>query len=187
MSSGAFADEQLATQLVARHGHLTGEALLAAMIETVFAGRIAVVSSFGAESAVLLSMVAAVDPGVPVFFIDTGKLFGETLAGALVDFDAWISGRKRYQDALRSALPVIEAAQGRIKINPLACWSKAAIDAEFEARDLPRHPLEEDGFLSIGCMPCTARVAPGAAQRSGRWPGLQKTECGIHLRLRRAG
>jgi phosphoadenosine phosphosulfate reductase len=237
VSSRSFESERVARVLSDRYGHLSGDALVSAMIETAFHGRIAVVSSFGAESAVLLHMVAAVDTGVPVLFIDTGKLFGETLryrdqlasrlglkdvrsigpatdrmealdpagalwrqnpdaccalrkteplAEALGDFDAWISGRKRYQGGLRSALPVIEAADGRIKINPLAPWTKATIDAEFEARGLPRHPLEADGFASIGCMPCTARVAPGAAQRSGRWAGTQKTECGIHLRLQRS-
>jgi phosphoadenosine phosphosulfate reductase len=80
-------DEQAA--LIGRYGHLSGEALLRPMIEREFRGRIALVSSFGAEAAVLLHMVASIDRGVPVLFIDTGKLFGETL---------------RYRDALAARL-----------------------------------------------------------------------------------
>ena len=107
------------------------------------------------------------------------------LAAALDGFDAWISGRKRFQGGLRGALPTIEAADGRIKVNPLASWTKEAIDAAFAARGLPRHPLEADGFRSVGCMPCTDRIAPEADPRAGRWSGLGKTECGIHLALPR--
>jgi phosphoadenosine phosphosulfate reductase len=213
-------------------GQLDGEALLRACIEGEFAGRIALVSSFGAEAAVLLHMAAGIDRRLPVIFLDTGKLFGETLRyrddlarrldladlrivkpepddlasgdpdsllshrdpdaccalrkvaplrRALAGFDAWISGRKRYQGALREFMPVIEASGEKIKINPLARWPRERIEAEFAARDLPRHPLEADGFLSIGCMPCTERVAPDADPRAGRWAGREKTECGIHL------
>ena len=58
---------------------------------------------------------------------------------------------------------------------------RAAVEAHLAARDLPRHPLVEDGYLSIGCMPCTDRVPVGGNARDGRWAGLDKTECGIHL------
>src|SRR5262249_2351536 len=105
----------------------------------------------------------------------------EPMHAALAGFSAWISGRKRYQGGLRASLATFEAANGRIRVNPLAGWSRDRILDEFAARDLLPHPLEADGFLSIGCMPCTARVAPGAAQRSGRWAGSAKVECGIHL------
>jgi Phosphoadenosine phosphosulfate reductase family len=140
-------------------------------------GRLAAVSSFGAESAVLLALIAKITPGVPVLFLDTGKLFGATCAAAtgllprsgvtdvrtlhpksedlaagdadgvlwlndsdrccalrkavppasaLNGFDAWISGRKRYQGAVRDAHPLFEADDaGRIEINPLAGWSRA--------------------------------------------------------------
>ena len=210
------------------------EEALAAMLRREFRGRIALVSSFGAESAVLLHMVAAIDLGVPVIFVDTGKIFGSTLryreelverlsltdvrlarpdpavlttqdtdsglwlrdpdrccavrkvaplARALRGFDAWISGRKRYHGGLRQELPLIEADGARIKVNPLAGWSKAAIDAYRVENGLPDHPLAADGFRSIGCMPCTDRVADGEDERSGRWRGRGKTECGIHLGL----
>jgi phosphoadenosine phosphosulfate reductase len=222
----------LAARLVERYRGLEGEALLAPLIEREFPGRIALLSSFGSEAALLLDMVARIDRSVPVIFLDTGKLFGETLryrdqlvkrlgltdlrvlrpdpgeverqdpAGdlwlrdadaccalrkvaplraALAGFAACISGRKRYQGGRRAGLASVEAAEGRIKVNPLAGWTRDQILDAFAARDLPAHPLEADGFLSIGCMPCTDRVAPGADPRSGRWAGLAKTECGIHL------
>jgi phosphoadenosine phosphosulfate reductase len=195
-------------------------------------GRVGVVSSFGAESAVLLHLVATVDAATPVLFIDTGKLFGETLryaeklrgllgledfrllkpdavevteadpagdlwrqdpdgccgvrkvrplARALEGFDTWITGRKRFQSTARAELSKTEIVDGRLKVNPLAQWSREDLDGYFAAYDLPRHPLEADGFLSIGCFTCTDRVAPGEDPRSGRWRGSGKTECGIHL------
>ena len=208
--------------------------VMAAMIRREFRGRIALVSSFGAESAVLLHLAAAIDPAVPVIFVDTGKIFGSThrfrdelvarlrltdvrlaapepallarqdtdsalwlrdpdaccsvrkvapLAQALRGFDAWISGRKRFQGGLRVDLPTFEADGPRIKVNSLAGWSKADVDAYRLDHDLPEHPLVADGFRSIGCMPCTSRVAEGEDERSGRWRGQGKTECGIHLGL----
>jgi phosphoadenosine phosphosulfate reductase len=218
--------------LMSRYAGRDGEGLLRPLIEREFPGGIALLSSFGSESALLLDMVARIDPAVTVIFLDTGKLFGETLRyrdrlvkqlgltdlrivrpapsaiaaqdadgglwsddpdaccalrkvaplrPALAGFAAWISGRKRYQGGRRESLEPIEAADGRIKVNPLAGWSRARIEAAMAERGLPPHPLEADGFLSIGCMPCTARVRPGGDHRSGRWTGRDKTECGIHL------
>ena len=208
-----------------------GEALLRPLITREFPGRIALVSSFGTESAVLLQMAAAIDPALPILFIDTGKLFGETLryrdelvallglkdlrtvqptavriaecdpdamlwqtapdaccftrkveplAQALKGFDAWITGRKRYQGGARATLPAIESDAGFVKINPLAGMNFAEIEAAFETHHLPRHPLEAEGFLSVGCYTCSARVAAGGDRRSGRWQGTDKNECGIH-------
>jgi phosphoadenosine phosphosulfate reductase len=230
----AEAEAELALRaeaLSARHAEAEPADLLRAMIEDEFAGEIALVSSFGAEAAVLLHMVAGVDPSTPVVFLNTGKLFGETLRyrdqlvgrlglrdvrtivpdpeqlrridpeevlwygnpdmccyvrkveplhRALEPFAASISGRKRYHGQGRSDLPLVEAVDGRIRVNPLATWGKAEIDGYFDAHELPRHPLEADGFLSIGCMPCTDRVAPDEDVRAGRWRGKEKTECGIH-------
>jgi phosphoadenosine phosphosulfate reductase len=218
-----------------RYSGLAGEALLRILIEEEFRGRLAVVSSFGAESVALLALVAEIDRRVPILFLDTGKLFGETLryrdrviaalgltdvrtlhpqaeqlaaddadsmlwladpdrccalrkvgplASALHGFGAWVSGRKRYQGAARATLPVFEAdGTGRIKINPFAGWSPAQIEAVSATRNLPRHPMVADGYLSIGCMTCTDRVRPGEDPRAGRWRGRVKTECGIHLSL----
>jgi phosphoadenosine phosphosulfate reductase len=216
------------------YGELDGLALLRAVLrEGPLKGRTALVSSFGAESAVLLDMVATVDPTTPVIFLDTGKLFEETqdyrqeltallgledvrvarpepaalarhdpggalwrqnpdlcchirktevLDRALDGFAAWITGRKRFQGGLRSGLPTLEgeAASGRIKLNPLAPWSAEDVERYRLLRNLPVHPLVADGFASIGCVPCTRRVAPGEPPRAGRWWGLDKSECGIH-------
>lgn len=224
-----------ADRLNARFAGEPALAVLAEVIGNHLTGRIAVVSSFGAESAVLLHLSAAVDPAIPVLFLDTGKHFAETiayrdrlartlgltdlrilrpdtaevaardaagerwaydpdgccdlrkvrpLARALAGFDATITGRKGFQAATRSALPLFEIDgsddAGRLKINPLAGWSKADLDDYFAAHDLPRHPLEAAGFASIGCAPCTSPVKPGEDARAGRWRGFDKVECGIH-------
>lgn len=226
--------EAQAHDLAARYGHLGGIDLLDVMIRDIFPGRITLVSSFGAEAAALLHMVAQVDPATPVSFIDTGRLFGETLRyrdtlterlglrdvrtvkpepervraadpelmlwkqnadvccfirkvepmqRALAGFDAWITGRKAHHGGERKNLPHVEALDGRVKLNPLARWTKEDLDQYFAAHNLPRHPLEGEGFLSIGCLPCTDRVAPGENPRAGRWRGLNKSECGIHFSL----
>lgn len=207
--------------------------IISAITEEEFApGKVALVSSFGTESAVLLHMISRIRPDLPILFLDTGKLFGETrryrdqlvtllgltgvrsvtpdldrikdldakgvlwsqnpnlcceirkvepLARAVAPFDAWFTGRKAFQAATRARLPVLELAEGKFKVNPIVGWTKADIDAYFERYALPRHPLEADGYLSIGCMPCTSRVAPGEDARAGRWRGTEKVECGIHL------
>ncbi|WP_294269106.1 phosphoadenylyl-sulfate reductase [uncultured Sphingomonas sp.] len=104
----------------------------------------------------------------------------EPLARGLAPFEAWISGRKGFQAGTRRALPRFEVEDGRLKLNPLADWDKAALDGHFAAHHLPRHPLEAEGYLSIGCAPCTSKVKPGEDPRAGRWRGFDKVECGIH-------
>ena len=197
-----------------------------------FGGRLALVSSFGAESAVLLHLAAQIDPSLPVLFLDTGMHFGQTLDyrkqlavklglsdvrdlrpqyqdlatqdpsanlyktstdaccnirkvlpldRALQDFDAWITGRKRFQASSRVRLAVVEAGEGKIKFNPLANWSKAEVDAYAAEHALPAHPLVAFGYPSIGCWPCTSAVEEGDDARAGRWSGSEKTECGIHV------
>jgi phosphoadenosine phosphosulfate reductase len=210
--------------------------MLTTVIKEQLAGDVAVVSSFGAESAVLLHLVASVDRSVPVLFIDTGKHFPETLAyrdllverlrltdlrnlmpdpavlakrdetglrwsydpdgcceirkvrplsTALVGFDAAITGRKAFQAASRANLPRFEIdasdAHGRLKINPLVTWTPEELAAYIIEHDLPAHPLVAEGYPSIGCSPCTIKVAPGEDPRAGRWHGWDKTECGIHV------
>ena len=106
------------------------------------------------------------------------------LACGLAGFDASFTGRKAFQATTRSALPrfEIDASDplGRLKVNPLATWTKDDIAAHFDARALPRHPLEAQGYPSVGCQPCTSKVRPGEDPRAGRWRGWDKTECGIH-------
>lgn len=208
----------------------------ATMLRNLFAeralGEVAVVSSFGTESAVLLHLVASVDPTVPVVFVDTLRMFPETLTyretlverlrildarvilpdatvlaardarnlrwsydpegccdirkvepmrRAKAGLDTWISGRKAFQSVTRQNLPRFELEDGRLKLNPLGDWTKPDLDAYFAHHDLPRHPLEAEGYASIGCQPCTSRVRPGEDPRAGRWRGWDKVECGIHV------
>lgn len=221
-----------AAAMEARFAGVPAQEMLRELLGGELFGRVAAVSSFGAESAVLLHMVAQIDRDVPVLFVNTQKIFGETLQyrdelseklgltelrefrpdprllaakdntglrwsydpdgccdlrkveplrRALAPFDAWISGRKGFQAGTRRAMPRFEEDEGRLKINPLADWDKAKLDAYFAEHDLPHHPLEEQGFLSIGCAPCTTKVLPGEDPRSGRWRGWDKVECGIHV------
>ncbi len=211
-------------------------AMLTTVLREHLAGDVAVVSSFGAESVVLLHLVASIDPSIPVLFLDTGKHFAETLAyrdavaerlgltglrnltpdpavlakrdesglrwsydpdgcceirkvaplaEALSGFDASITGRKAFQSVTRANLPRFEIdrtdTQGRMKINPLATWSPNNIAAYVTAHDLPPHPLVATGYLSIGCAPCTSPVGTDEDNRSGRWRGWDKVECGIHV------
>jgi phosphoadenosine phosphosulfate reductase len=197
-----------------------------------FAGKTAVVSSFGAESAVLLKLAADIDPNTPVLFLNTGKLFGETLryrdrlqdilgltdvrslapslaarqardpdgtlwsrdtdsccnlrktvplAHALEPFRAQVTGRKRFQTRERADMLPVEFFEGRYRFNPLWQQDLQQLEAFMTRHNLPRHPLVEDGYPSIGCMPCTRRVQAGEDYRAGRWSGLDKDECGIHL------
>ena len=222
-----------AADLNARYRHHAASAVLRHALSDVQVGRIALVSSFGAESVVLLHMLAMIDRTVPVLFIDTQLLFPETLeyqrqvaerlqltdlrivhaaAGevaaqdpdgqlhrhdpdaccalrktlpleqALSGFDAWITGRKRFQATTRAALEFFEAdVDGRLKVNPLAHWDKADVQDYMINNRLPRHPLVARGYPSIGCMPCTSPVKAGEDERAGRWRGTQKEECGIHF------
>jgi phosphoadenosine phosphosulfate reductase len=104
-------------------------------------------------------------------------------AKALENFDIWISGRKRYQGGARATLPMFENEEARLKINPLANWTRGDIDIYRNAFSLPQHPLVAQGYGSIGCEPCTSPIGEGEDERAGRWRGLNKTECGIHIAI----
>jgi phosphoadenosine phosphosulfate reductase len=221
-----------AAAMEARYAGVGTGDLLGELLTGELKGRVAAVSSFGAESAVLLHLIAQVDRDVPVIFLNTQKIFGETLAyrdqlsemlgltdlrvfrpdphrlaakdatglrwnydpdgccdlrkveplrRALAPFDSWISGRKGFQAGTRIAMPRFEEDEGRLKINPLADWDKPRLEAYFADHKLPRHPLEAQGYPSIGCAPCTSKVQPGEDPRAGRWRGWDKVECGIHV------
>lgn len=195
----------------------------------VYQGRIAMLSSFGAEAALGLKLLADAAPDAPVLFLDTKRHFAQTLsyrdqlvsalgltdvrdlepdaaeaaredsdgklyerggpaccelrkvrplARASAPFDAIITGRKRYHGGERGQLKAIEFDGERVKINPLAFLSPEEVSQRFRALDLPRHPLAEAGYASIGCWPCTAPAdEPGS--RDGRWAGQNRDECGI--------
>ncbi|MBT5435133.1 MAG: phosphoadenylyl-sulfate reductase [Alphaproteobacteria bacterium] len=102
------------------------------------------------------------------------------LVQAVTPYGAWITGRKRYQGDGRAALQPIEASDGWVKINPLAHWTKQDIFGLIAQRKLPKHPLLEHGYLSVGCQPCTQPVTPLGDERDRRWSGQDKSECGIH-------
>jgi phosphoadenosine phosphosulfate reductase len=230
----APASPELAERLAALQSRYRGvgaQALIEAAIATEFKGQTCIVSSFGSESVVLLHLTAQIDPTIPVLFLNTGKLFGETLRyrdrlqdrlgltdirslrphpsdearldpdgvlwardpnaccnvrktlplqRAISGFQAELTGRKRFQTKARGDMAPIELNGSRFVFNPLADWSLQDLADHIVAHDLPRHPLVADGFLSIGCMPCTERVKPGEDYRSGRWAGQDKEECGIH-------
>lgn len=231
-AKGSVVDEH--SVLNARYGDLDAHGAMALAINDLFRDAIALVSSFGADSVVLLHLLSEVDRHTPVIFLDTGRLFPETLeyrthisgrlglsdmrtvtpnpdrllandrhralwmtdpdlcchirkteplADALDGFDAWFTGRKRFQKGARVELNLFEADGGRIKINPLARWSADEVKAYIIRHGLPEHPLVSKGYPSIGCGPCTSRVQPGEDQRAGRWRGSEKTECGIHTGL----
>lgn len=114
------------------------------------------------------------------------------LENALNDFSGWITGRKRFQGTSRAALDFfeLEEATGRIKVNPLAHWTREDVQDYMDENRLPRHPLVAQGYPSIGCAPCTSQVAEGEDPRAGRWRGMDKSECGIHVedgRVKRKG
>lgn len=105
----------------------------------------------------------------------------EPLARMKLPYEGWVTGLKRVDAPTRKNTPVLEIDKtGRIKLNPLASWTDDDVDQFIEDNDLIIHPLTKAGFPSIGCAPCTNRVAPGADPRSGRWAGAEKTECGLH-------
>lgn len=106
------------------------------------------------------------------------------LARATAGFTALITGRKRYQNAVRAKLQPFEVLDGVLRVNPLANWTAETVEDHLVAHDLPRHPLVAEGYLSIGCHTCTRPVKTGEDERAGRWAGQDKTECGIHVARR---
>ena len=224
--------KELAERRNSLHRKSDAQTILRHALEDVQIGPVAVVSSFGAESVVLLHMVAQINPATPVIFLDTEMLFAETLqyqknvaqslgltdiriitpnrndvlvkdvdgllhqadtdacchlrkvqplTDALAEFGGWISGRKRFQSGNRTDIPLFEKDARKIKVNPLANWTRDDLAAYMTAHKLPRHPLVAQGYPSIGCMPCTTRVGSHEDPRAGRWRDAPKSECGIHF------
>jgi phosphoadenosine phosphosulfate reductase len=107
----------------------------------------------------------------------------EPLKQALAGRRAWLAALRRTQSATRALIRVVEwnAKHGLVKINPLATWTRADVWNYTVRHGLPYNRLYDEGYASIGCWPCTRPVAGGAHERSGRWDGEKKQECGIHL------
>ncbi|MEM9725211.1 MAG: phosphoadenylyl-sulfate reductase [Pseudomonadota bacterium] len=239
----ARASETWAKALSTAYEPLTAQERLARALDGDLPGPVALVSSFGADSVVLLHLAAEIDRSTPILFLETEMLFQETLdyqkrvadllgltdvrlihpssrelvaedrdgalhladqdaccdlrkrrplERALGGFGASISGRKRHQSATRADIALVETdGPHRLKLNPLADWSAEDLADYRKAAGLPPHPLVAEGFLSIGCAPCTTAVSQDEDPRAGRWRGAEKTECGIHFEngriVRRAG
>lgn len=104
------------------------------------------------------------------------------LDAALSQKDAWLSGLRRADDPGRAAAPIVSRdRRGLVKVNPIATWSDAQVEAYIAEHDVILNPLQAMGYPSIGCWPCTKPVGEGEDPRSGRWAGSGKTECGLHL------
>ncbi|MGN0065854.1 MAG: phosphoadenylyl-sulfate reductase [Nocardioides sp.] len=106
----------------------------------------------------------------------------EPLAESLAGYDAWATGLRRAETHNRVIAPVIgwDARKGKVKVSPMARWSDEQVERYIADNNIIVNLLAFDGYPSIGCRPCTRRVAPGDDPRSGRWAGTNKTECGIH-------
>jgi phosphoadenosine phosphosulfate reductase len=192
-------------------------------------------SSFQSHSVVLLHILSQTDRSIPIYFINTGYHFPETVAyrDRIVDllglnlkdiysdvprnmqkdaagrlffasdpdfcchlnkvqpldtllpkYDVWINGVRADQSAVRKAMKVEQPAKyGVVRFHPMLDWNSRTIETYLKEHKLPRHPLESQGYLSIGCEPCTRKFDPNMSEREARWFGLNKTECGINTEL----
>lgn len=192
-------------------------------------------SSFQTHSIVLLHIISEIDETIPIYFINTGYLFPETISfrdqvtkkfglsfvdlkpntpkymqresngklmfttdpdhccylnktqpmeAVLATHDVWINGVRGDQSATRKAMKVEQPAPfDSIRFHPMLDWDKRKIFAYIKEHDLPRHPLDAKGFISIGCEPCTRKMDLDMQEREARWFGLNKVECGLHTDL----
>jgi len=193
-------------------------------------------SSFQTQSIPLLHLLSLADNSLPIYFLNTGFHFPETLKfkeevanrfglnvidvssevpkiqqrntkgrmlytsdpdyccylnkvkplePILQEFDVWISGVRADQSSTRKAMSVEQEAQsGVLRYHPMLGWTNKMVHQYIKEHNLPKHPLEEKGYFSIGCQPCTIKMEiPAADGRDSRWFGMNKTECGIHTEL----
>lgn len=105
------------------------------------------------------------------------------LADAVTGYNAWISSIRRDQSAARANAPIVgwDRKFHLAKVNPLANWTKKDVWGYILKSDVPYNPLHDQGYPSIGCWPCTRAVGAGEDERAGRWAGLAKVECGLHV------
>jgi len=107
----------------------------------------------------------------------------EPLLRVIHKHDAWLSGIRRDQSRSRGGIKVVDLdGRGIIEICPMAKWTRGKTWAYIKDNDIPYHPLHNKGYPSVGCKPCTAKVEEGGDERDGRWPDMQKLECGIHIK-----
>lgn len=192
-------------------------------------------SSFQTHSIVMLHILSQIDPSIPVYCINTGYLFPETISyrdqviesfglqmvdlkpdtpkylqrepngklmfttdpdhccyinktqpmeAVLASHDVWINGVRADQSAVRKAMSVEqEAPHDCARFHPMLDWDKRKVFAYIKEHNLPKHPLDEKGYISIGCEPCTRKMDLDMQEREARWFGLNKVECGLHTDL----
>jgi phosphoadenosine phosphosulfate reductase len=192
-------------------------------------------SSFQTHSLVMLHILSEIDNSIPVYFLNTGYHFPESVAfkdrvastfginvlevkssmprymqrdseGKLLftsdpdhccyinktaptehllrNHDIWINGVRGDQSAVRKAMTTEQPAPfGSIRFHPMLDWDMKKIFAYIREKDLPRHPLDAKGYMSIGCEPCTRKLDPDMQEREARWYGMNKVECGLHTDL----
>ncbi len=192
-------------------------------------------SSFQTHSIPLLHIISRIDQSIPIYFLNTGFLFPETiefkdqiakefgieiigvvsdtpkihqlnekgqlmyvsdpdyccylnkvkpLEPILMQYDIWINGIRADQNENRKNMSEEQDAPfGSMRYHPVLNWSTKDINDYIKEYNLPSHPLEKKGYLSIGCEPCTRKIPDGGNERNARWFGLNKTECGLHTEL----
>lgn len=192
-------------------------------------------SSFQSHSIVLLHILSRIDKSIPIYFINTGYHFPDTIKfrdqvtdqfglnlidlkpttprnlqkdtqgkllyasdpdfcchlnkvvpmdSILMEYDVWINGVRADQSATRKAMQVEQPApHGSLRFHPMLDWTNKMIYDYRKEYDLPDHPLESEGYLSIGCEPCTRKFDLEMQEREARWFGMNKTECGLHTQL----
>tara|TARA_Y100001972_G_C7664717_1_gene335808 strand:- start:3500 stop:4156 length:657 start_codon:yes stop_codon:yes gene_type:complete len=192
-------------------------------------------SSFQTHSLVMLHIISRIDNSIPVYFLNTGYHFPETVSfkdqiasefrlqvkevkssmprymqkdheGRLLftsdpdhccyinktaptehllrNHDIWINGVRADQSAVRKSMKVEQPAPfDSLRFHPMLDWSIKEIYSYIREHNLPRHPLDAKGYLSIGCEPCTRRLDPEMQEREARWYGMNKVECGLHTDL----
>ncbi|MBU6401163.1 MAG: phosphoadenylyl-sulfate reductase [Verrucomicrobia bacterium] len=220
-----------------RFEHEPTEKVLAWAAER-FGARAAIGTSFQGAGLVMMHLAKTHGIALPVFTLDTGLLFPETLQlkrdlealleiqieavqpdltveqqeeaqgpklwkrdpdlcctirkvlplqGKLGELDCWITGLRRQQSEARSQVSIVEVyvfdeATRReiVKLNPMAHWTREAVWQYLREHEIPYNPLNDQGYRSIGCWPCTRKTSQGDHERAGRWTGFKKVECGIH-------
>jgi phosphoadenosine phosphosulfate reductase len=192
-------------------------------------------SSFQTHSLVMLHILSRIDNTIPIYFLNTGYHFPETVAfkdqvakefginvletkssmprymqrdsdGKLLftsdpdhccyinktapteqllrNHDVWINGVRGDQSAVRKAMTTEQPAPfDTVRFHPMLDWNMKQIFAYIREHNLPRHPLDAKGYMSIGCEPCTRKLDPDMQEREARWYGMNKVECGLHTDL----
>ncbi len=128
--------------------------------------------------------------GKPLYSVDPAECCRlrkvEPLRRSLIGHTAWISSIRRDQTPDRSCVDIVDWDEkfNLVKISPLANWSRKDVWGYIRENDVPYNPLHDQGYASIGCYPCTIPIRIGESERSGRWAGTGRTECGLHSQER---